>query len=503
MRRAPSPRRARLAVFAAGLLLALAAVVGVTAGGGDSPDLPQVPTPPGATGRGAEPLTDPFAWDEDRSLEFQTRAAAGNSHLLYTLSPGGARATAERTARWREPVERAAEQADVDPDTLEALVFLESAGRENAQAPGGLESAVGLTQILAETAQNLLGMHVDVPASERYTRRLARAERRADGARAEALVRARRRVDERFDPQKALAGTARYLALAREHFGREDLAFVSYHMGMGNLESVLRDYSGRPDGDIRAIAEDEDLDYAKVYFDSTPTRHEAAYRRLFSLGDDSSNYWWKLAAAREIMRLWREDGPALDRLARLHGAKASAEEVLHPPDETPRYATPDELQRAWDEGAMVPFPDAPDVTGLRRDPRMGELADRIGQSPGLYQGLRPEALALALYIGAQVREISGQAPLIVTSTVRDDAYQDRLIRGNREATRNYSLHTTGWAFDVLREYRSRRQALAFQFVLDRLRSLNVIAWAREPAAIHITASSDASALTPLLDRVEP
>ena len=56
------------------------------------------------------------------------RAAAGNSHLLYALSPGGAVASAERTARWRPLVERAAEQAGVDADTLEALVFLESAG---------------------------------------------------------------------------------------------------------------------------------------------------------------------------------------------------------------------------------------------------------------------------------------------------------------------------------------------------------------------------------------
>ena len=75
------------------------------------------------------------------------------------------------------------------------------------------------------------------------------------------------------------------------------------------------------------------------------------------------------------------------------------------------------------------------------------------------------------------------------------------MRRNREATRHYSLHTTGWAFDVLRSYRSRRQALAFQFMLDRLRTLNVIAWVREPQAIHITASSDADALLGLLERV--
>jgi hypothetical protein len=76
-----------------------------------------------------------------------------------------------------------------------------------------------------------------------------------------------------------------------------------------------------------------------------------------------------------------------------------------------------------------------------------------------------------------------------------------LAARNPEATRRYSLHTTGWAFDVLREYRSRRQALAFQFVLDRLRSLNAIAWVREPRAIHITVSRDAEALLPLLERV--
>jgi len=77
------------------------------------------------------------------------------------------------------------------------------------------------------------------------------------------------------------------------------------------------------------------------------------------------------------------------------------------------------------------------------------------------------------------------------------------VRRNREATRNYSLHTTGWAFDLARDYRSRRQALAFQFVLDRLQVLNAIAWVREPGAIHVTASNDGKALLPLLERVEP
>jgi hypothetical protein len=132
---------------------------------------------------------------------------------------------------------------------------------------------------------------------------------------------------------------------------------------------------------------------------------------------------------------------------------------------------------------------------------MSELAERLDVPRGVYRGLRPEALAMALYIGAQTRAISGASPLIVTSTVRDQAYQRLLVRRNREATENYSLHTTGWTFDISRTYRSRAQALAFQSVLDRLQVLDAIAWVREPTAIHITVSKDAKALLPLLDRV--
>ena len=117
--------------------------------------------------------------------------------------------------------------------------------------------------------------------------------------------------------------------------------------------------------------------------------------------------------------------------------------------------------------------------------------------------MRPEALALALYLGAQVRALSGTSPLIVTSTVRDERYQQALVRRNREATRRYSLHTTGWALDIERRYVSRTQALAFQAVLDRLQVLGAIAWVREPDAIHITVSRDARVLLPLLDRLQP
>jgi hypothetical protein len=478
----------RLVLSLAGLVALIALAVGLWVRD-DTPaaGVAVVPTPPGA--HDVDPFADPYAWAPSRAADLEARAAAGNSHVLYALAPGGVETSAERTARWRPLIERAAAPARIDPDMLEALVFLESAGREDARAPGGLDAAAGLTQILAETANNLLGMHVNVAASTRYTRRLERAQQRGRGHEVAALRANRRRVDDRFDPEKALAGAVRYLQLAREKLGREDLAFVSYHMGIGNLQTVLRDYGGGTPS------------YTELYFNSTPTQHAAAYWRLAGFGDDSANYLWKLEAAREIMRMYRDDRTALDRLAALQLRKASAEEVLHPADRTPAFVTTDDLSRAWDAHEIVSFPAAEDVTGLRRDPSMGELARRLHVPAGMYRGLRPEALAMAIYIGAQVRETSHESPLVVTSTVRDGAYQSLLVRRNGEATRGFSLHTTGWAFDISRLYRSKRQALAFQFVLDRLRSLNAIAWVREPDAIHITVSSDAKRLLPLLDRV--
>jgi hypothetical protein len=342
-------------------------------------------------------------------------------------------ASAARTARWRALIERTARAAGVSADRLEALVFLESAGRPDAMA-GGIQGAVGLTQILAETARDLLGMRVDTQASARYTRRLARAS----GRRAVALRRARGRVDQRFDPAASLAATGRYLALAKRRFGREDLAFVSYHMGIGNLDGVLRLYGGgRPS-------------YAQLYFDSTPRRHPAAYARLAAFGDDSRNYEWKLGAAEQIMRLYRTARTQLARTSLLQMSAPDARFVLHPPGER--------------SPAPRPVPVLPARTGLSRAAPLS---------------LQPAALALALYIGAQVRSLAG-GRLAVTAA-----------------------GDSGWAFDVARRYSSRAQALAFQFALDRLQVLDVLAWSRTGRSIHITAARDAEQLNPLLARVKP
>jgi hypothetical protein len=377
--------------------------------------------------------------------------------------------------RWRTLIDGAAERHDVDADTLEAIVLLESAGRPDAQASDDLEGAAGLTQILAQTGRDLLGMRIDVQASERLTRGIRRGRRvRQREAR-------RRVVDERFDPAKALDATARYLLFARERLGRDDLAVAAYHMGVGNLQSVLADFG------------EGTVPYAQLYFSSSPLEHAAAWRRLAGLGDDSSTYLWRVGAAREILRLARDDPDELTRRAVLHARKNSAEEVLHPPGETARYADPEAVEEARRDGELAALRAAQlRAHGLRIDPRMGELAGRLGQPRRLYRALRPGALSTLLTLATGTRRIRGAGRLTVTSSVRDERYQRLLVRRNAEATAGFSLHTTGWAFDVLRSYRDRRHALAFQFMLDRLTALNLIAWVREPAAIHVTVAGDAA-----------
>jgi soluble lytic murein transglycosylase-like protein len=470
------------------LAVVVAAVLGATAllGSNSSPRLaPGSGQPAGQD----DQRVDPLAYTPAREQALVAAAARGNAHVIYAKSPGGVVASAERTARYRPLVEAAAAAAKLDPDTLEAIVMLESAGRPDAVADPRLEGAVGLTQILAETGRNLLGMHVDPVAARRIGRSIARAQARGDGALVARLKARRRRVDERFDPPKALAATARYLLLAHNALRRDDLAVVSYHMGIGNLQTALRAYGGG-DG----------VSYARLYFDSSPTQHPAAWQSLAKLGDDSATYLWRVMAAREIMRLHRTDPAQLTALSLLQNAKNSSEEVLHAQSSTEQFATPDDLRAAYADGRLTPLPRALLAQhGIRVDAQMGELAGRLKRSRDTYRGLRPEALALLVVLGAGTKEISGSAPLVLTSTVRDERYQRLLLAdGNGEATRKYSLHTTGWAFDILRSYRSRAQALAFEFMLGRLQSLDLIAWVREPAAIHVTVSSQAQALLGVL-----
>jgi Transglycosylase SLT domain len=462
-RRSRGAGLARLAV-AAGSLVLIVAVLVVALGGGNPPPLPPASSaPPAVSG-------DPFAYVAAHASQFVARAIAGEGQVLFEKSPGGAIATARRVAAYRPAIDSAAAGSGIDPATLEGIVYLESAGVPDAIAGGDPAGAVGLTQIEAATGTSLLGMRVDLAKS----RALTRSIEVASGARLVRLEAQRAKVDQRFDPRQALAATVRYLRIADQRFGRLDLALESYHMGIGNLAGVLGAYDGGTP-----------VPYVQLYFDTAPDRHAAAYRLLSSFGDDSWTYYWRVLAAEQIMALYRSDPAALRRLAALETDAGSAEVVLHPPDRTPILSDPNALATAYAGGQLARLPVNAGSLGLSYDPSMGSFASRLGVSPALYRGLQPVALRLLIELAGRVRSLSGgAAPLIVTSTVTDTHYQ-QLIGANDPPAAD------GWSFTIARHYASGAQAYALQAMLDRLQSLNLIAWQRYPDQIEVTVASDA------------
>ncbi|MHB8692458.1 MAG: transglycosylase SLT domain-containing protein [Solirubrobacteraceae bacterium] len=466
-------RRARVhrrwALLGAGVVLIIVLVTQL--GGGSTPVLgPPLP----GLGHPAR-AGDPFAYDPAHEAAFARRAAIGNASVLFNKSPGGAVATAARVAHYRPLINAAVHGTGIDPNMLEGLVFLESAGDPNVVAGTDPSGAAGLTQILASTGQSLLGMHINLGASRRLTGKINAAGGEASGSpTVAALERSRAAIDDRFDPAKALAATVRYLQIARHDFGRIDLAFESYHMGIGNLQQVLSNYNGG-----------NSVPYAQVYFDSSQARNPSTYALLASFGDDSSTYLWRLGAAVQIMQLYRSDRTALTRLAKLETSFASNALVLVPPDRFPPYSDPAALSAAYQQRQLLPLPRNPGRLWLGYSPTMGSEAKVLKVPVALYQGLRPAALDMLIELAARVRALSGvKAPLIVASTVADAHYEARLGFTDPPAL-------TGYTFQIERHYAVGAQAVAFQAMLDRLQSLNLIAWVRGTSRIEITVSPEA------------
>jgi hypothetical protein len=461
-------RRFRLAVLTAAVLVAIVVVaVAVSAGGSRL----QAPRPHDAPGAGSG---DPFAYVGSREAEFVARATAGNAQVLFTQSPGGALATAQRVATFRPAIDRATSGTTIDPNLLEALVFVESAGRPQVIAGSDPADAAGLTQILAQTGQSLLGMHINLARSRRLTAQIYGVLNGTRRGRLGVLLARRAAIDQRFNPVQALAATVRYLRFAESQFGRQDLAFESYHMGIGNLHQVLDYYDGgRP------------VPYAQLYFDTAPDRHRAAYQLLSGFGDDSSLYYWRLLGALQIMRLYRTDRAALAHLSGLELASDSDAQVLHPPARTGSFTDPQELAAAYRSRELVPLPANAAALGFSVSPTIGSHARNLGAPPGLYRGLRPVALRLLIALAARVRTLAdGAAPLRLADAVSDARYL-------RLTSDSFTSAANGYSFQILRRYVNAAQREAFQAMLDRLQSLNLIAWALEPTVIDVTVASDA------------
>ena len=314
----------------------------------------------------------------------------------------------------------------------------------------------------------MLGMHIDVERSRQLTAKIDTASLLGQVRTVARLQGEREAIDDRFNPAKALAATVRYLQIAEARFGRADLAIVSYHMGIGNLQEILDDYDGG-----------QSVPYVQLYFDTAPDHHSTP---TISFPASATTHRSITGGSSERSRSCSSIG-ATARLVRLNGLQTdvdSAAEVLHPPDRSAGFSDPGALDRAYARREILPLPSNAAALGLRYDPAMGSLAHQLGTVPALYRGLRVPALDLLIELAARVRSLSGGAsPLIIGSTVTDSSYENLLGVSDPPASAGYS-------FTIVRHYVSQAQADALQAMLDRLQALNVIAWERFPATIEVT-----------------
>lgn len=458
----------RVTTVAAALLLVMVVLVVAAV---SSSTTPLAPPPPGPTL--TPPSGDPLVYRPGADAQLAQRAASGSAQALFIKSPGGVVATASRVARFRPLIDAAVRGTPISPALLEGLVFLESAGRADAVAGGSVADAAGLTQILPGTAQTLLGMHVNLPASERLSAAIQAAQRGGARQRLSRLQAQRARIDQRFDPRLALAGSVRYLIMARRDLGRLDLAVVAYHAGMGNVQTVLNDYdAGRP------------VSYEQLYFGTAPDSHPGAWSFLSGLGDDSSLYLWRVLEAESIMRLYRSRPAELRRLVGLETRYPSSALTLLPAS-VRHFSSPQALSAAYQSGALRALPRDPGRLHLAYASDMGKLARHWNAPASLYRGLRPSALSTLVWMAGLVHRLGGGS-LTVASTVLDARYE-------RASGFQDPPGTTGYTFQVLRAYSGPRQAAAFQFVLDRLQALDLIAWIRGTSTIEVTVAPDAGA----------
>ena len=221
----------------------------------------------------------------------------------------------------------------MDPDLIEGMVLLESAGRPDARASDDLEGAVGLTQILAETATSLLGMRwtssgkraADAEARPRARAARGRPHPRPAGARRRALrpgqvARGHRPLPEARHGRVRPRGPRRGLV---PHGHRQPPAGCSAPTATTRRATRSSSSTPRPTGTRARTA-------------SSPG--SATTRRPTS---------GACSPRAEVMRLYRDDRAELGRLAKLHGAAGRASSCCTPPPETrTREVAPDDASFA-------------------------------------------------------------------------------------------------------------------------------------------------------------
>ena len=170
-------------------------------------------------------------------------------------------------------------------------------------------------------------------------------------------------------------------------------------------------------------------------------------------------------------------------------AYRALDSCFHPPTVRERYADAAQLEDAVARRMLVPVRPS-NGAHFTIDPQLLRVLAPLTDNPSDYLVLRPRAARFLAYLSAKVYELSGEErPLALTRAAYDDEAATKLTPHDPGAAVDADMHSTGFAFDIRRRYGSGGQAAAFQWTLERLETLGLIAWTRGRSVIHVVVAA--------------
>lgn len=296
------------------------------------------------------------------------------------------------------------------------------------------------------------------------------------------LVARRRKVDERFDPARAIAAQTRYLIRLTRRYGGVDWALQAYHGGEAGVARTVRLYSTGGGGATLASRGGGSrwVTYADFYQGCTPTATPEAFNYLFGRSDDHRYYWWKVLMAERALDLYRKDPQEFERQWQLLKPGCNAEAAWYPEPENLQFEGPSALRAAYLDGTLVPLPREAGALGLRTE----NLAALDPESAGLHKGLRPEAMGALLRVVHIYRSCGGGEPVTVLSLVQSNQYRQKWEARYPpkplppNVPRDPQFHTTGLVFDLKRPARDWDRKV-LEYALGRMYDTLRISWRPE------------------------
>jgi hypothetical protein len=336
------------------------------------------------------------------------------------------------------------------------------------------------------------------------------------------LLAKRRRVDERYDPAKAIAAQTRYLVRLTYRYGRVDWALQAYHGGEGGVSNTVSRYLGErrrlftcTEGAIRGTLASRGgavtrarplLTYTDLYFGATPRSHPDAFGYLYGRSDDHRYYWWKVLMAERAIALYRRDPKEFRRQWQALRPGQRMEVAWYPERDKLVFHDLADLCRAYDEKTLV----RPPADLYARGIALGNVAPLDAANAYRYKGLRPQSMGALLQLAALYRQQGGGEPLRVLSLTQTETYAALLKARFPEPPPKkpvapedipIDMHPTGLCFDLQRPASAwNRKVLeyALGLLFDRGEIYWLIETGRGPSRYHVCpcpAHADALART--------